>query len=300
MNVSDGYVRVGGFRLYYRSFRPNFPKGTVLCLHGGPGSPLDYMLPLADLGNAGYRVVLYEQLGCGRSDDPSVDNVKLFSIERYADEVEGVRRALQLGRIHLMGSSFGGQVALVYALKHQPNLRSLIISGGLASVPLALKELNHLKSQLPARFRSIIRNHERSHDYDNPEYKKAVDFVYRKHLCRMKKWPKEVSYSMNRINMRIYKHIWGPNELVCDGITRHWNITRELHGIRVPSLITCGRYDTLTPYVAMQIQKRIHSSSLVVFERSGHLTMWDERQKYIRTLREFLDNVSSKTDGISI
>lgn len=292
METSDGYVEVSGFRIFFESFSPRNSKGTVLCLHGGPGSPHEYMLPLAHLAKYDYQVVLYDQLGCGRSEDPH--DVNLYTIERYAEEVEGVRQALQLGRIHLMGSSFGGQLALVYALKHQSNLRSLIISGGLASVPLLLKELQRLRSQLPPKLQRTLTTYEELHGYEDPEYKKAIDAVYRKHLCRMKKWPGEVAYSMDNINMQIYKHVWGPNEFVCSGISRHWDITEELHRIRVPCLITCGKYDEITPKVAREIQERIKGSSLVVFQKSAHLTMWEERHKYIQTLRKFIDGVTSQ------
>ena len=130
MESSEGHAKVLGFKLYYRSFgRPD--KGTVLGLHGGPGGTHNYLLPLTDLVQFGYRIVLYDQIGCGKSERPK--SAKHYTQSRAVDEVEGVRRALRLGRIHLFGSSYGGVLALDVALKYQKSLRSLMISSGFAS-----------------------------------------------------------------------------------------------------------------------------------------------------------------------
>src|SRR5205809_6260573 len=133
MEPTEGYVKILGFDLFYRTYgRPT--KGTILCLHGGPGATHDYLMSLEDLAQFGYRVVLIDQLGCGKSERPR--GTELYSIAHNVEEVEGVRKALRLGRVHLMGSSYGGALAIATALKYQRNLRSLVITGGLASVQI--------------------------------------------------------------------------------------------------------------------------------------------------------------------
>jgi len=137
LHQSEDYVNVLGYKLFYKSFgEPE--RGTILCLHGGPGGTHDYMLPLADLAQSGYRVVFYDQIGCGKSELPK--NVTLFTVERAVEEVEGMRRALGLGKVNLIGSSWGGMLAIAYALKYQRNLKSMVTIGGLANVPLATAE----------------------------------------------------------------------------------------------------------------------------------------------------------------
>ena len=132
MEPIEGYVKILGFKLFYRMVgRPT--KGTVLCLHGGPGATHDYLLSLEDLAQFGYRVVLIDQLGCGKSDRPRATS--LYTIAHNVEEVEGVRTALRLGKVHLMGSSYGGALAIATALKYQRNLRSLIVTGGLERSP---------------------------------------------------------------------------------------------------------------------------------------------------------------------
>ncbi len=289
--VSEGYVKVLGFRLFYRVFG-EARRGTVLCLHGGPGATHDYLLPMADLTEYGYKVVFYDQLGCGRSEMP--DDTSLFTVERGVEEVEGIRRALNLGRIHLMGSSYGGLLAIAYALKYQENLKSLIISSGLASVPLAVAEMQRLKSELPPEIQETLRKYEEIGDYENPEYLKAVQEFYKRHLCRLPEWPKELVYTMEHMSKPVYYTMNGPNEFTIIGTLKDWDVTDQLHKIRVPCLITVGRYDEVTPKVAESMHQRIKGSKLVIFENSSHVAMWEEREKFIEVVRKFLEEVDRK------
>src|SRR2546428_10938687 len=128
-----------------------------------------------------------DQLGCGKSERPR--STDLYTIAHNVEEVEGLRKALRLGRIHLMGSSFGGALAIATALKYQRNLRSLVITGGLASVPLTVREMRRLVNQLPPKTRAAIPKYEATEDYQNPAYLAAVDLFYRVDICRLPEWP---------------------------------------------------------------------------------------------------------------
>jgi proline iminopeptidase len=286
---TKGYKEILGFRLFYRVFEPAETKGNLVCLHGGPGASHDYLLPLADLANYGWRVVFYDQLGCGRSEVPK--NYALFSVERGVEELEQFRKEMNLRKIHLMGSSYGGMLALAYALKYQRNLRSLITTGGLASVPLCVEEMNRLKKKLPKRVQRTLEKYEARGDYHNPAYEKAVMVFYRKHLLRLKEWPKEQWYTMRHLSKPVYYTMNGPNEFTIIGNTKYYDITDQLNKIRVPTLVTGGRYDEVTPRVARSIHKNIKGSKLVTFEKSSHLPMFEERKKYIDTLNKFLESV---------
>lgn len=288
----DGTLKVMGFNLYYKIFIPETPASTLVCLHGGPGATHDYLLPLADLAHRGLKVVFYDQLGCGRSEVPK--NPALLVIERAVEELEEFRKLMNLGRIHLMGSSYGGMLAIAYALKYQKNLKSMITTGGLASIPLTIKEMQRLKSDLPVRVRKTMDKYESLGDYGNPEYEKAVMFFYKKHLLRLKNWPPEQNYTMSHISNLVYHTMNGPNEFTIIGNIRYWDVTDKLHEIKIPTLITGGRYDEVTPKVARSIHNGIKGSKLVTFEKSAHLPMWEERKKYMDTLREFIGSVDSK------
>jgi proline iminopeptidase len=284
-NSTESQVDVLGYKLYYRSFG-DARKGTILCLHGGPGGTHDYMLPLADLANYGYRVVFYDQLGCGKSELPK--NVTLFTVERAVEEVEGIRRALNLGKIHLVGSSWGGLLAIAYALKYQKNLRSLVTVGGIASVPLTIEEMERLRSQLPPETVETMHKYEDLGDYENPEYMQAVEGFYKKHLCRLPEWPKELLYTFEHISRPVYNTMNGPNEFLIIGTIHYWDVTNQLPKIKVPTLVTGGKYDEVTPKVARSIHKGIRKSKLVIFPNSSHLPFWEERENFMSVVREFV------------
>jgi proline iminopeptidase len=286
---SEGYLNVEGYRFFYRSFGEPV-KGTILCLHGGPGATHDYLLPLADLAQFGYRVVLYDQLGCGKSELPK--NTALFTVERAVEEVEGVRKALNLGKINLVGSSWGGLLAIAYALQHQRNLKSIVTVGGLASVPRTTAEMQRMKSQLPADVQDVMRKYEELGDYENHEYLNAVEVFYRKHLCRLKEWPKELVYSLDHISKPVYLTMNGPNEFTIIGNIRYWDVTHQLHKIHVPTLVTGGRFDEVSPKEASSIHRGIKGSKQVTFPNSSHLPMWEEREKFIAVVRKFLDRIN--------
>ena len=156
---NNGMIKVLGYNLFYQIFEPEegMPqKGTVLTLAGGPGCPHQYILPMSDLAKFGYRVVFYDQLGIGKSEMPK--NKYMFSIEYNVEEVEALRIALNLGKINLWGSSYGGLLAIAYALKYQRNLKSLITAGGLASVPLTVEGMQKWKSELPPECFRCLKN----------------------------------------------------------------------------------------------------------------------------------------------
>jgi proline iminopeptidase len=290
-DYKDGRVTVSGYRLYYKIFGADNPE-TVLCVHGGPGLTHDYILSMADLAKDGYRVVFYDQLGCGKSDLPK--NLNMFTIERALDDLEGFRREMELGKVHMFGSSYGGLLAIAYALKHQANLKSLISAGGLASVPYATREMGVLKTQLPPEVQETMKRYEDAGDYSNPEYQKAVEVFYKTYFCRLPEWPKEVMHSLEHVSLPVYGTMNGPNEFTIVGNIRHWDVTNQLNKIHIPTLVTAGKYDEVSPKEARNIHKGIKGSKLVIFQKSAHLTMWEEREKYMAEVRSFLATVTKK------
>ncbi len=284
---AHGRVTVLGFRLFYETFG-HAERGTVLCLHGGPGVPHGYLTCLSDLAGFGYRVVFYDQLGCGKSDRPK--GTSLFTIERAVEEADAVRRGLHLGRIHLLGNSYGGMLALAYTIKYSRNLRSLVVSSGLASVPLANVELRRLVAAMPVQTRRTIDRLERREAFDHPDYQRAAIAFYRRHICRLPTWPRELSRAMREISQPVYRTMWGPSEFAVLGSLRYWDVTDRLPQIHAPTLITGGKYDEITPRVLRSIRRGIPGSRLVIFPRSSHLPMWEERERYMRVVGGFLQS----------
>ena len=282
----EGHISVHGYRFFWKSFGAEGPKGSVLVLHGGPGSTHDYLLVFSELVRHGYRVVLYDQLGCGRSE--LARDVSEYSIERDVDDLEELRTKLALGKVHLVGSSYGGALAIAYALAHPGALRSLTSASGLASVPLTVREMARLKAELPAPFPEVLARHEARREFQHPEYLRAVNEFYRRHLCRLPEWPAELAYSIEHSNSPKYLTMNGPNEFTITGTIRDWDVTARLPEIDLPTLVTAGRYDEVTPVVAESIHAGIGGSEYHRFERSSHVAFWEERDAYFEVLSRFL------------
>jgi proline iminopeptidase len=285
----DGFVRVLGYRIYYKSIgRPT--KGTVLCLHGGPGGRHWSIIDMADLASLGYRVVWYDQLGCGKSEKPR--SYRNYTIERSADEAEAIRRRLHLGRVHLWGYSYGGSLALQTILSHPRAFLSLVVSSGFASTAEWVAELRRLVSRLPTKTRMIIEASEARGRFDDPRYKKAMAEFMRRHYSDLRVTPYNMSL-MSAFNTRIAKEMTGePEAITVTGNLASWDVKRKLKQIRVPTLVTVGARDLATPACARTIHRGIRGSRLAIFRESGHDALFKERDLYMETVRNFLDNVS--------
>jgi proline-specific peptidase len=294
-SYSEGYVRVLGHWLFYRSFGDDGNRGTVLCLHGGPGGSQDGLSSISRFSDYGFRVVMYDQLGCGKSQAPA--DKMLYTVERYAEEVEGVRRALKLGKVHLWGGSWGGFLNVAYAIKYSRNLLSLLPSSGTSSVPLCIKEFMRLRYELPAKVREVLEKYEALDDYTNVNYLKALEFVYKKHVCRLDPWPPQMRLPTERRlgggrPSPVYRLMWGENEFFPTGNLRYWDVTDELHNIECPALITCGEFDEVTPKNSMLLHKGIPDSKMVVFKGCSHTARYEDPDRFFGTVSEFLLGIS--------
>jgi len=289
------FLRVDDYRIYLRTFGAHNRGRTLLCLHGGPGGTHDYVLPLSDLAGSGFRVVFYDALGCGRSDLP--EGGKLFTLEHDLHVLDRVRRALGPDRVHLMGSSYGGMLALAYAARHSEHLLSLTSTGGLCDVPFASAEMRRLVRALPKRTQSVLRKYARRGEYQHPEYEAAAMEFYRRHVCRLSPWPEEFVSTLMRVSRPVYGTMNGPNEFTIVGNIKDIDFSDQLGRISIPSLILHGRYDEVTPAVGERIHRRIPGSRFHVFPNSSHLSFWEERPAYMRLVREFLREAEGTQPG---
>lgn len=280
------FLDVEGYKIYIRSFGAKNADQTLLCVHGGPGGSHDYLLPLADLTRFGYRVVFYDALGCGRSDLP--DGTDLYTLEHDLLVLEQLRRSLGNGRVHLMGSSYGGMLALAYACRHSDHLLSLNSTGGLCNVPFTTSEMQRLIRGLPRNTQETLRKYAARGEYRHPEYEAAAMQFYHHHVCRLRPWPAEVEIALAQVSRPVYYTMNGPNEFTITGNIKDINFTSDLHRITVPTIILHGRYDEVTPEVGKRIHEAIPGSVFHVFPKSSHVSFWEERPAYLRLVREFM------------
>jgi proline iminopeptidase len=285
--ATEGYVDVPGGRVWYAIEGSEAPGVPLLCLHGGPGIPHDYLEPLADLADE-RPVIFYDQLGCGNSAGP--DDPALWTMDRAVAEVAAVRAGLSLDRMHLFGNSWGGWLAMQYLLDGpQPAPRSVTISSATASVAEWIADATTLRSELSAEQQAVLDHHERNGWLDCPEYVAVIGAYYQRHVCRTKPWPACVERAFGRMNADIYGAMWGASEFgPVTGVLRDFDVRGRLAEISVPALVTAGRYDEARPHRMQAVADELADAELAVFENSSHLAFVEERPAYVARLREFL------------
>ena len=284
LSSREGHVEVEGGRVWYRIVGEG-PKVPLLTLHGGPGCPHDYLLPLAALGDE-RPVIFFDQLGCGKSDRPTDSG--LWRIDRFVRELATLRAALGLDRIHLLGHSWGTMLATDYALARPEGLISLILASPAISMPRWAADLAAYRARLPRPLRDTLDRHEAAGTTASPEYLRATLLFYQHHVCRIQPWPDLVRRSFDNVAEQVYGTMWGPNEFTATGNLREYDRRDRLGEIALPTLFTCGRFDEATPATTAHYQRLLPGSELRVFERSAHMAMIEESAEFVAVVRDFL------------
>lgn len=260
----------------------------LLCLHGGPGVPHDLLAPITRLAEQGRAVIVYDQLGCGRSDHPH--NPALWSVELFVEEVAAVRQSLGLERIHLLGQSWGGMLALETVLRGATGIAGLMLADTPVSIPHWISEANRLRSLLPPEVQEVLQRHERAGTTNSPEYERAMATYYRRHVCRLDPWPPAMmtAFAALQEDPEVYTTLWGPNEFSCTGALQNWSVLERLGEITNPTLVLGGRFDEATPTITEATHQAIPGSEWVIFEHSAHLPHLEETEHYLQVLQHFL------------
>ncbi|WP_298216776.1 proline iminopeptidase-family hydrolase [Acidocella sp.] len=261
---------------------------VLFCLNGGPGLPCDYVRDSHSfLAENGYRVVAFDQLGCGASDRPT--DPRLWTLDRYVEEVETVRTRLNLGIVHLLGQSWGTWLGIEYALTYPEAFKTITLANGAANIPHLITELERLRYALGHETVAMMQRHEAEGTTDHPEYQGAIAVLNYRHVCRLQDWPEAVKASLDDWNQGPYNAIQGPNEFCYTGSIKDWNRVPDLHRLTQPALVMCGLHDELTPACSRLIHQNLPQSRIKVFQNSSHMPFWEEPEEYQKTLRAFLD-----------
>lgn len=273
----------------------NNPSLKVLFLHGGPGATSEYF-EAADsyFPGASIEYYYYDQLGSGKSDNPNDE--RLWDLARFVEEVEQVRVALGLDSSNfiLLGHSWGGILAMEYALKYQQHLKGLIISNMVSSIPDYVKYANEvLGPQLPPEVLKNIRSYEEKGDYTNPAYLGLIqEHYYPEHILRMKpsEWPNPVNRAFKNINYPLYLKMQGPSEfgVVGDAVLKYWDRTSDLNKIATPTLTIGGEYDTMDPKAMEKMSTLVLKGSYLYCSKGSHMAMYDDQETYFNGVISFL------------
>jgi proline iminopeptidase len=289
-------IEVAGIRMVpvvsgkYKVWTKRIGSGAikVLVLHGGPGFSHEYLEALESfLPPAGIEIYYYDQLGCNNSDRPN--DSSLWTLPRYVDEVEEVRRGLGLEKFVLYGHSWGGILGIDYALKYQHHLRALVISNMAAGIEAYQKRIAWWKGQLPSTVRVQLDRLEAKEDYDSPEYQKIMmETVYPLMLCRTNPWPEPLTRAFRHVNEKLYVQMQGKSEFLVTGNLRGWERWNRLHEIEVKALTIGAKYDEMDPEDLKRMAKLMPQGTSAYCASGSHLSLWDDQQSYFRQLLGFL------------
>ena len=287
----------GIFRVWTKRIGNN-PGAKVLLLHGGPGATHEYFEAFDSyFPAAGIEYYYYDQLGSYYSDQP--DEPDLWELPRFVEEVEQVRLALGLNNssFYLLGQSWGGILALEYALKYQAHLKGLVISNMMASIP-AYNEYAE-KVLMPGMDQAVldeIKRMEAAGETDNPRYMELlVPHHYEHHILRMpaNEWPDPVNRAFKHVNPKIYVPMQGPSELGASGKLLNWDRTTDLPGITVPTLAIGARHDTMDPRHMEWMTGTVQRGRYLFCPNGSHMAMYDDQETYFRGLVQFVRDVGA-------
>lgn len=287
---------VGEFKVWTKRFGRN-EKIKILLLHGGPAMTHEYMECFETFfQREGFEFYEYDQLGSYYSDQPK--DSSLWTNERFVEEVEQVRKAIgaDSSNFYLLGNSWGGILAMEYALRYQQHLKGLLISNMMASAPEYGKYAQDvLAKQMDPQVLQEIRDIEAKNDFSNPRYMELlIPHFYKEHICRMKEWPDGLNRAMKHANGEIYVMMQGPSEFGISGRLAKWDIKQRLHEIAVPTLMIGARYDTMDPKAMEEQSKLVKKGQYLYCPNGSHLSMWDDQQVFMSGVIRFIKEVDQK------
>ena len=283
---------LGTFKVWTKRIG-NHPRIKVLLLHGGPAMTHEYLEAFESFfPQEGFEFYEYDQLGSYHSDQPT--DSALWTIDRFVDEVEQVRKALGLNKdnFYLYGNSWGGMLAMEYALKHQDNLKGLIIGNMMSSIPQYAQYQKKLHAQMPKDKVDSIMAYEANKQFSDPNYTRLLmQEYYSKHICRLPEWPESVNRSFKHINYPIYLLMQGPSEFSVGGRLLNWDRSADLKNITVPTLTVGATYDTMDPEHMKWMSTQVKRGRFLLCPDGGHLCMWDDQKHFFPGVVQFIRDV---------
>jgi proline iminopeptidase len=270
----------------------------VLLLAGGPGFPHDYLEAFESyFPGEGIELYYYDELGNGNSDKPG--DSSRYNVASAVEEVETVRHALNLDKqnFYLFGHSWGGALAMEYALKYQQHLKGLIISNMVSSGEEFNRYIQQvLVKQLPPAVLDTINGLTAKNDYGNPKYTELVmKHFYSRFICRipLEQWPEPLNRALGKLNTPYYLALQGPSEFGIIGSLRTWDISTRLKEIAVPTLTIGAKYDEMDAEHIKWMSQQVQHGQFLYCGNGSHLSMYDQQPFYMNGIVHFIKEVDN-------
>eukprot|EP00741_Cyanophora_paradoxa_P007078 tig00001086_g6849.t1 len=292
---SEGFLNFRGQQIWYRieGSEDGFGKAPILCMHGGPGVPSDYLFPLGEMAKRGRRVVFFDQLGCGRSssdEDPKVlQMIEEGGMEIFREQVRFVRQELKLFKCHLFGQSWGGAIALEHVLEQNPGVVSLTLESTPPSIAVFMAAVNSLVTQLSPESQQALKSFSEHNDPRNAEYLRAMEEFNNNFLCRLKPWPEPLREAYQRAS-RLFRGV---------GRVRDWTVADRLGEVEVATLLCSGQHDEVVPEIMEEMEGKMRDAEWVVFDDSAHMAHLEEPELFMDTWDYFLTRSEARLSEAS-
>lgn len=283
--IEEKYIPFREYQTYVRIVKEDDQDSVpILLLHGGPGSTHNYFEVLDPLAKQ-RPVISYDQLGCGNS---YVDHhPQLWTLSTWMEELDNVIKSLHLTRFHLLGQSWGGMLALAYALQQPQGLQSLILSSTLSSSQLWGREQHRMLKYMTKEEQDAITKAEETGNWQDEMAQKAIARYMKLHCADIKDNDPECLRREKRSGTESYMTAWGPNELTPQGTLKNFDVTDKLCEIKVPCLIVSGTDDLCTPLIAKTMYDHLPYARWELFANARHMVFAEYTEKYLQLLADW-------------
>lgn len=289
ISFTEQMVEVPGGKVWLRTYGKG-PETPIVMLHGGPGSPSDYLWPLNVLA-VDRPVVFYDQLGCGQSERGQPSD---YQLDRFVEELGSILDHLNYDQCILFGHSWGSMLAVETALRWSDRFKAIILASPCLSMERTRKDMNQLRSELPERIQKVLLDLEESQQTESPIYQIAALPFYQRHICRLNPWPETMEASPDW-GLDVYRSMWGPAEFLPQGSLSDFEREQDLKLLEMPILFTCGRHDEITPEATTSYYEASNNGQLHIFENSAHVAHLEEPDAFLKIMNGFLESLNKSS-----
>ena len=260
----------------------------IVVMHGGPGGAHNGVITMAKLLNhSGRPVILYDQIGCGKSTSLKSKPDSFWTIELFEEELTRLIKHLKIEKRYILaGASWGGMLALSYAIKKPTGLKGLILANTLPSSRMWVRETRKLIAKLPAKHRMAINKYEKLEKYTNKEYLAANEVFMKRHIRQIPRLADQTQEP--KFGKHVYNAMWGPTEFTVRGSLKDWSVEKDLGKIKVPTFLINGENDEATPAMQRFMKARIKNSEWYCIKGVAHIAPVEAPLEWMQATEKWL------------
>lgn len=282
---AEGFVTVHGKKLWYKVYGTGHGMPVVM-MHGGPGFPSYYLSPLAEQFAAERKVIIFDQISCGRSE--KTDDTAYMSISSHIEQVDSLVSFLGLKNYYIYAHSYGTMLAMDYYLSHPQGIKGIIFASPCMNTKRWVTDADTLIQQLPDSSSQLIQAYIKRKPTDSVKLAKAIDLYFNTYYNRKQPIPPAMDSAIKNSGQKMYTYMWDEYDFQCNGTLKDYNRIPDLPRIKVPVLFTCGEFDAARPVTVKMYQRLVPGAAFSMIPNSGHGTMGDQPEVNYKVVADFI------------